>query len=140
MVMKIQDKIKELFTLNSFKQVFKYGFVGVCAAITQYGIVILWVHLCHMSPLRANPIGFACGFIVSFLGHRFITFHTSRRKMQVLLLHFTALAGVNFVLNQTLFYIFLHYFKIHYAAGLPIVILISASIVFVLNKFWVFHA
>ena len=127
-----------IYTHKISRQLFKYGIVGCCAAVAQYIVVVILVHFSSLTPLWANPLGFFCGFLVSFFGHRFFTFHTSSRRTRALFLHFSLLAFCNFLLNQFLFFVFLKYFHIHYAIALPIVIAISTSIVFTLNKLWVF--
>ncbi len=123
-----------------FKQLIRYGIVGSLAFCTQFFVVVLLVHFLNFMPIHANIYGFCCGFIVSFLGHRFWTFHQSTRKMHKLFLHFLFIGLINLALNQTLYYLFLTKLHLHYVPALVLVIAIATSIVFCINKLWVFRA
>lgn len=121
-------------------QLFRYGIVGGLAFCTQFFIVLLLVHFLKFSPMTANVYGFCCGFFVAFLGHRFWTFRQSTRQLHKLFLHFLMIGLINLALNQTLYYFFLTRLHLHYAVALPIVIAIATSIIFCVNKIWVFRA
>lgn len=126
--------------VHLIKQLIRYGIVGGTAFCTQYLVVILLVHFFKLNPLTANIFGFGCGFIVSFTGHRLWTFQKHTRQTHKLFLHYSLLSLINLALNQTLYFIFLHKLHFHYATALPIVIALATSIVFCINKLWVFRA
>ncbi len=132
-------KFKRISYLGLIKQLLRFGMTGCMAAMVQYLTVILIVETLHINPLWANVIGFACGFIVSFFGHRFWTFRGCDRKIIVGLPMFLVVAGINFIINQSLFYIFLQPLKLHYASALFISLCFMAATTFLLSKLWVFR-
>jgi putative flippase GtrA len=51
--------------------------VGATASAVDYASYFLFTRLFHILPYSANIIAYICGNVVSFIGHRFFTFHTA---------------------------------------------------------------
>lgn len=120
-------------------QLLRYGITGSLAAGTQYFIVILLVEALQLDPVYANIAGYICGFFVSLIGHRFWTFKRTTRPFRHFFPQFTLSAGLNFVLNQSSFYLLYRHVGVHYTTALWACIIIATSITFLINKFWVFR-
>lgn len=115
---------------------FFFGLVGVAAALTHLAVfeglkTTLW-------PELANAAGFAVAFVVSFAGHRWLSFADSRTPLGQSLRRFgvTALAG--FACNELCF------MGLYRLAGWPSLAALLAAMVlaavqtFVLSRFWAF--
>lgn len=115
---------------------FFFGLVGVAAALTHLAVfeglkTTLW-------PELANAAGFGVAFVVSFAGHRWLSFADSRTPLGQSLRRFgvTALAG--FACNELCF------MGLYRLAGWPSLAALLAAMVlaavqtFVLSRFWAF--
>ena len=122
-----------------FLQMIRFGIIGGCATLTHFTTVILRVKFARFYPLSANAIGFFCGFIISFSGHRFWTFSGTTQLVRTALPRFFLVAIINFICNQTLYYTFLTKFHWNYTVALILVLGIMASITFLMGKLWVFR-
>ncbi|MBX9705378.1 MAG: GtrA family protein [Gammaproteobacteria bacterium] len=126
-----------MITLKNFFQLFRFGVVGVAAAIVNYLVVILLVELLHWLPLIANIIGFSLGFQVSYFGHRFWTFSHKQHTIQSLP-KFIFVAILGFSCNESVFALMLHFTALPYTISLIVAILAAATVTFSCSKFWVF--
>lgn len=121
-------------------QLVKFGIIGSMAALTNLLVVFLLVQLTSLHPLVSNVIAFLVAFNVSFWGHRHQTFkHTPRRNRESMP-RFFIISAAGFVLNEGLYYLFLHHTQLQYMLSLLIVIFIVACFTFTLGKFWAFKA
>jgi putative flippase GtrA len=57
-----------------FKQIFRFGIVGVTAASVHFCVVMYCVQVWLYVPLIANIFGFIVSFQVGYWGHRHWTF------------------------------------------------------------------
>lgn len=122
-----------------FYQLMRFSMTGATAASVHYFVVVIIVEIFKLDPLWVNVIGFGSGFIISFFGHRYWTFADSNRHIMIGLPMFLVVAGINFGINQSLFYLFLRIFNLQYYFALLIVLCIMALITFLLSKLWVFR-
>jgi putative flippase GtrA len=121
------------------KQLIRFGFVGSCAAATNFVLVILAVETCGLKPLTANAFAFLLAFQVSYFGHRRWTFSGTTARHSVAFPKLFLICGLGFFANEGLFYIFLTVFKLQYLAALFLVLTILPIVNFTLGKFWVFR-
>lgn len=121
------------------RQLFYFGMVGTTAAIVQLSIVIFLVNTTALQPLAANVIGFLFAFNVSYFGHRQLTFEETQTQHHIAIRRLFSIAVSTFIANESLFYIFLRVFKLHYFVALFLVLLILPVSTFILNKYWVFR-
>src|SRR5690606_34475619 len=119
-------------------QVARYGVVGSLASLTQFLVVVAFVSIHLLNPIPANLIGYLCGFVVSFTGHKKWTFTNSKKAMHEALPMFLLITGINFSLNQGCFYTFLAILHFHYCYALLSAMLIAAVVTFTLAKWVVF--
>lgn len=115
---------------------FFFGLVGIAAALTHMAVFALLRP--RIWPELANMAGFAVAFVLSFAGHRWLSFAGTSTPMAQSLRRFgiTALAG--FACNEAVFMLL---FRL---AGWPSLLALSAAMVvaagqtFVLGRFWAF--
>ena len=60
-----------------FKKMMRYCTVGAIALVVDYASYFLFTRLFDLPPYVANVAAYVCGNVVSFIGHRFFTFHSS---------------------------------------------------------------
>lgn len=121
-----------------FFQLMRFGITGTLVTLVHFSIVILLVETEHLHPLTANTYGFLCGFIISFSGHRFWTFSETSRTLRSSLPRFFFIAALNFIGNQTFYYLLLDKLHMHYTIALLLVLSFMATITFFLSKLWAF--
>ncbi|MCW5590408.1 MAG: GtrA family protein [Legionellales bacterium] len=119
-------------------QIIQFGIVGSLAALIHLSVVILLVSTFAIPPLFANLFAFIIAFNVSYFGHRWWTFNTAEHSLHQSLFKFFVVAALSFILNETLFYIFLYDFHLFYALALLLVLIIVPPLTFLLSKFWAF--
>ncbi len=111
--------------------------VGGGAALTHMGVFELARP--HLLPELANALGFCVAFLVSFAGHRRLSFQdagtsvgTSFRRFGV-----TALAG--FASNEMVFVLLLRGLQWPPLLALFVALVVAAGQTFVLSRFWAFR-
>lgn len=115
---------------------FFFGLVGVAAALTHLAVFealksMLW-------PELANAAGFGVAFVVSFAGHRWLSFAGSSTPLGQSLRRFAVTALAGFACNELCF------MGLYRLAGWPSLAALLAAMVlaagqtFVLSRFWAF--
>ena len=122
-------------------QLFRFGVVGTTAAIVNLVVLALIVELLHWPPLLANVLAFIAAYHVSFYGHHHWTFHQKDkiRQKKVAWAKFLVVAILSFILNEVLFFVFLHLVGLYYLLALFITLLIVPPATFVMSKMWAFR-
>ena len=120
------------------RQIFRFGCVGVLATVTHLGVVALLVPM-GMHPLLANIFAFITAFSISYLGHRFWTFGERVTSHVTSVTRFFGVAILSFVLNEFLYFLFLHFTAFPYLLSLFLVLIIVTPITFLLSRLWAFR-
>jgi putative flippase GtrA len=121
---------------NLQRQAMYFVLIGGLATLTQLLFVFFFVSVCHFHPLIANILAFFLAFQVSFLGHRNLTFSRLHNEKKLRLLHFFTVAASAGLINESLYFILLHYTNLHYMIALFLVVGTVAVYNFILSKFW----
>lgn len=125
--------------MDLFKQIIRFILVGTVAALVQLSALYFLVDFLNWHPLNANILAFILAFVVSYSGHQFWTFGSIKTRNREALWRFFIVAISSFLLNQSLFYIFLIHFHVYYLWALIIVLMIVPPITFILSKLWAFR-
>ncbi len=128
----IRDAVK-----THYQQVLRFGLVGVMATIVHMSCVIILVEQVSMPPLIANIFAYLLALNVSFWGHRHFTFN-HRAPIRNTLGRFLLVSGAGFAFNESLFFVFLHWFNHYYPVALMLTLTLTPLLTFVLGKLWVF--
>lgn len=123
---------------NLLKQLFWFGATGAAAAATHLLVVVLLVEGGGAAPLVANIGGFLVAFGVSYPGHRYLTFATGRAPPAQSLPRFFLVAGLGFLLNESLFALLLLLTPLPYPAALLLVLGLVAVVTYLLSRHWAF--
>ncbi len=139
---------KIAMTQAASRQALWFLVVGASAAGVHFLVLISVVSLTAISPAWANVIAFLLAFIVSFLGHFYLTFNTSttstpyedKQPLQSLLKWFAS-SVIGFVANQGLFLLGLNWFGERYYIFIWLVITAIITVMtFALGKLWAFKS
>jgi putative flippase GtrA len=111
--------------------------VGASAAAVHMGVFILAAP--YLWPEVANATGFCVAFVVSFVGHRFLSFADADTSLWQSLRRFAATALAGFAANELMFVALLR--GLHWPDWLALLVaLVFASAqTFVLSRFWAFR-
>lgn len=120
------------------RQVFRFGIVGLLAAMLHFSVVVLMVQRGSIEPLLANVFAFVLSFQVSYWGHRHWTFENTVVSHGIAFPKLAFVQIINFAANETLFYIFLT-LHLPYDIALLIVLTVLPLFTFAASKLWIFR-
>ena len=118
---------------------FWFVLVGASAALTHmavFTVVLLLVPT--LWPEIANVAGFLVAFLVSFVGHRRLSFQDAGTSLMQSFLRFAATAVAGFVTNETVFILLFRLLGLPTWVALISGIVFSAVQTFVLSRIWAF--
>ncbi|BCO26315.1 hypothetical protein MIZ03_1195 [Rhodoferax lithotrophicus] len=92
-----------------------------------------------MWPELANALGFCVAFVVSFAGHRLLSFKDAGTSVSTSLLRFAATALAGFASNELVFMLLLRVLGLPSLLALFLALLFAAGQTFVLSRFWAFR-
>lgn len=113
-------------------QVARFLFIGTLAALTHVSIVAYL----DLHPLLSNIIAFLIAFIISFLGHKYLTFSSLHNQKKLKLPYFFLVAISALVFNESLYFLLLRFTTLHYLLSLLLVLSSVSVYTFVLSRFW----
>lgn len=110
--------------------------IGIAAASVHIFVVFNLVSFMQLSPLVANVFAFLIAFNISFIGHKYLTFHQLDGEKQLSLPHFFLVASSAGIINEVLYFLLLEYTGINYLISLILVLGLVAIYSFILSRFW----
>ena len=119
-------------------QIMRFGVVGVAAAVVHFSTVVWLVQEFAYVPLLANVAGFLLAFQVSYFGHRLWTFSETSVLHREAYPKLIAIQGMNFSLNEMLYYLFLS-LHLPYQFALLIVLGVMPIFTYLSSRWWVFQ-
>ena len=118
---------------------FWFVLVGASAAVTHMAVFTLVLLLVPtLWPEIANVAGFLVAFLVSFVGHRRLSFQDAGTGLMQSFLRFAATAVAGFATNETVFIVLFRVLALPTWVALISGIVVSAVQTFVLSRFWAF--
>ncbi|MDO9198029.1 GtrA family protein [Rhodoferax sp.] len=111
--------------------------VGGAAALTHMGVFALTQH--RMWPELANALGFCVAFVVSFAGHRLLSFKDAGTSVGTSLRRFAVTALAGFASNEAVFILLLRALDWPSLLALFVALLFAAGQTFLLSRFWAFR-
>tara|TARA_A100001037_G_scaffold131137_2_gene118894 strand:- start:37866 stop:38246 length:381 start_codon:yes stop_codon:yes gene_type:complete len=121
------------------RRVAPFLLVGCCAALVHQLVVIALVESGLLSPQVANVPGFGAAWVVSYLGHRNLTFRSDAPHWQAAP-RFLAVSIFSFATNQSLFMALLNFAGVQYIVALLITQVVVAVGTYVLSAVWAFRS
>jgi len=118
---------------------FWFVLVGASAALTHMAVFTLVLLLVPtLWPEIANVAGFLVAFLVSFVGHRRLSFQDAGTSLMQSFVRFAATAVAGFVTNEAVFIVLFRVLALPTWVALISGIVVSAVQTFVLSRFWAF--
>lgn len=111
--------------------------VGSAAAATHMGVFELTK--AHLWPELANAVGFGVAFVVSFAGHRRLSFQDAGTGFWQSLRRFAATALAGFVANELMFVALLRGLNLPDWLALFFALVFASAQTFLLSRFWAFR-
>ncbi len=111
--------------------------VGASAAAVHMAVFMLTAPL--IWPELANAAGFAVAFVVSFAGHRFLSFADAQTSLWQSLRRFAATALAGFAANELMFIALLRGLDWPDWLALLVALVFASAQTFVLSRFWAFR-
>jgi putative flippase GtrA len=111
--------------------------VGSAAALTHMVVFALARH--QMWPELANALGFCIAFLVSFAGHRLLSFKDASTTVATSLGRFAVTAVAGFASNELVFVVLLRWLDWPSLLALFVALVFAAGQTFLLSRFWAFR-
>ena len=111
--------------------------VGATAAGVHMAVFMLATP--HMWPEVANAVGFCVAFVVSFVGHRFLSFSDADTGLWQSLRRFAATALAGFAANEVMFVALLRGLNLPDWLALFFALVFASAQTFLLSRFWAFR-
>jgi putative flippase GtrA len=112
--------------------------IGTAAAATHYVVALATYSALGWSSGFANVTGYATAVPVSYYGHRFWTFDTTREPQAATLLRFLPVAALSFAANQTLLLLGVRWLPLPFWLVLGLVLVVVAVSTYLVSRWWVF--
>jgi len=120
-----------------FLQFIVYVIVGATSTGVDYSTYFLLTRFDGMASLTANPIAYVAGNIVSFLGHRSVTFRSHGEPLRQYL-RFIIVTGAGLVVSQLVLWLFLG-FGVNDLTAKAFAVIFSGASNYTANRFWTFR-
>lgn len=116
---------------------FWFLLVGAAAAAVHMAVFLLSAP--HMWPEVANAAGFCVAFVVSFMGHRHLSFSDADTTFWQSLRRFAATALAGFAANEAMFVALLRGLNLPDWLALFFALVFASAQTFLLSRFWAFR-
>ena len=110
--------------------------VGVAATLTHMAVFAVLEG--RMWPELANGGGFVAAFLLSFVGHRFLSFADTHTSLGTSFMRFGLTAVLGFAANELVFVLLLRSMGWPSWLALLAGLLVAAAQTFVLSRYWAF--
>lgn len=111
--------------------------VGATAALTHMLVFAMVQH--QIWPELANALGFCVAFLVSFGGHRLLSFRDASTSVTTSLRRFAITALAGFASNEVIFIVLLRALNWPALLALLVALVLAAGQTFVLSRYWAFR-
>lgn len=124
--------------INLFKQLFKFGIVGILATIVDFGTLTLLTEVFGVFYLTSSCVAFILSTLFNYVASMKYVFKsrfTQDEKKQELLL-FTVLSVIGLILNQLLMWFFVEKINVFYVLAKIFATILVMAWNFVSRKKW----
>lgn len=119
------------------RQFARFVGVGLAAAVAHFSTLAFLVELDALGPVLASAVGFVAGGTVSYILNRRFTFEATRSHAGAVP-RFIVVAGVAFVLNEALMWLFVHEIGLFYLLAQVLTTGITMMWTFTGYRVWAF--
>ena len=133
--------LSSLFAMPTTRQLVRYAFAGFCVTQFAAGIYSALVFFFAFDPLKANALSTACGLCAGYLVHSrwsFAVGGSDSEHMQIG--RFLMASLLAFLVNSAWIWLLVRVMQLSPLAPVPLMMLATPCISFLLNRYWVFRA
>jgi putative flippase GtrA len=130
------QRLHGLLSAKSFKQLMRYGLVGVGINAALYVCYLVLVFF-EVEPKVSMSIVYLIGLGIGFYGHKNLTFFHTENFKHAIARYLIAHVG-GYAINIFLLFAFVDYMNLSHALVQGIAIFIVAAYLFTIFKYWVF--
>jgi putative flippase GtrA len=138
---RIPIRLSELLARRATRQLMRYAFAGFCVtqfAACVYSALVLFMRI---PALQANVMSTACGWCIGYLVHSRWSFAGgSARGEPATLGRFLLTSSFAFLINTGWVWLLVAFMRLSPLAPVPLMMLVTPWISFLLNRRWVFKA
>jgi putative flippase GtrA len=116
-----------------------FWFLVVGATAAAVHMVVFMCATPYMWPELANAAGFCVAFVVSFAGHRFLSFNDAGTDLWQSFRRFSATALAGFAANEVMFVALLRGLNLPDWLALFFALVFASAQTFLLSRFWAFR-
>jgi len=120
-----------------FRQLFKYSIVGIFNTAIGLTVIYFFFNVLSFNYIVANIIGYACGFVNSFVWNKNWTFKSSQHYSKEIV-PFLIVFGISYAANLFAVIISVEFIKIHPNIAQILGIAAYSSTNFLINRYWTF--
>jgi putative flippase GtrA len=111
--------------------------VGAAAAAVHMAVFLMTAP--YLWPEVANAVGFCVAFVVSFVGHRWLSFNDADTTLWQSLRRFSVTALAGFAANEVMFVALLRGLNLPDWVALFLALVFASAQTFLLSRFWAFR-
>ena len=133
--------ISDLLSMPATRQLIRYAIGGFC--VTQFAAAVYSaiIYFARIDPLVANTLSTACGLCAGYLVHSRWSFAVGGSDHEHLQIGRFLLASlVAFIINSFWIWLLVKVLDLSPFAPVPLMMLATPIISFLLNRYWVFRA
>jgi dolichol-phosphate mannosyltransferase len=123
---------------KTFFQLVRYVGVGATATGADYGSYYLLTRAFGLGVYVSNPLAYLAGNVISFLGHRFITFRSAGKPFGEYV-RFLCVTAVGLGISQLAIWVSLS-LGFHDLVAKALAVIVSGCFNYLANRFWTFRA
>jgi len=129
--------MKRIINNKHFKQLVRFGIVGVCNTAIDYTVYLIMTRIFVVYFLYSNFISMGFAMIFSFFANKHFTFRNKDGHFYQFL-KFITIQLIGFVIANSIIFILVHYFNVYDIYSKIIASVIFTIWNFLAQKFWAF--
>lgn len=135
------DRALDLLALPATRQLMRYAIAGFCVTQFAAGIYSAVIFLFEIDPFKANFFSTAFGLVAGYLAHSRWSFGVGGSDSESLQLgRFLLASFLAFLVNSFWIWLLVKIMHLSPFAPVPLMMLATPCISFLLNRYWVFRA
>lgn len=135
------ERLLGLLAMPATRQLVRYAIAGFCVTQFAAGVYSALIFFLAIDPLQANSMSTMCGLVAGYLAHSRWSFAVGGSTHEHLQVGRFLLASLlAFLINSFWIWLLVRTFNMSPYAPVPLMMLATPCISFLLNRYWVFRA
>jgi len=134
-------RLADVLAMPATRQLIRYVFAGLCVTQFAASVYSAAVFFLHLDPMMANVVSTGFGLVAGYTVHSRWSFATGSSQGDSLQVgRFLFASFVAFVINSMWVWLLTKVLHLSPLAPVPLMVLATPWISFLLNRYWVFRA